>query len=555
MGRARVLPVVLAVAVLAAMPTLRAAGGEPHVRDALGDSASWLGSLPGAAEAERELDVVSATFELTQAGALRAEIALAGAPRGAAGCVRCAWIVGGRAGDEVVALVLKREMRNGPAGGATVDETAFLGVHGPDPPSPVFPYAAVANATARIEGTTVVLEADPTLLAARELTDTFAETLYADAADETWRHADRGPDCHPGEAPNAPRWDCDSFGLPFAIASAPAASPGGAPLASSTRGLLAAIALVAMIAAPAAIVAARARRRRKRKGSGTEPALGSLAEPVERYHRVESLPEGAFGRAWIADDARLRRRVVVKELLPRWLVDERVRSAFVREARIAGRLKSPFVVTVHDVDDSQAAPRIVMEFVEGGNLKERLARGPLPRAEALRIADEILQGLESVHAEGVTHRDLKPANILLTRDGHAKIADFGVAHVPSSTVVGLSALGEQPGTPLYMSPEQVLGDPPDARTDLYALAAILHEMLTGRHYLGVAEPALRELRELVLHAPPRIDEALPGPLRAAIERGLAKRREERFQDAAAFRRALAACAEDAARSARGRLRA
>lgn len=154
---------------------------------------------------------------------------------------------------------------------------------------------------------------------------------------------------------------------------------------------------------------------------------------------MAKLPPGSFGQAYVAEDAKLGRKVVVKRLHPHWRLDPKVRAGFLREARIAGQLNHPNIVTVHDIDE--AGDAIVMEYVEGGNLEERLRRGPLPAPEALRIADEVLRGLERVHAEGIYHRDLKPANILLTKDGQAKIADFGIAHVPAAGTVAFSATG------------------------------------------------------------------------------------------------------------------
>lgn len=276
-----------------------------------------------------------------------------------------------------------------------------------------------------------------------------------------------------------------------------------------------------------------------REAAATPRAVPGPTKPLdERYRFVASLPQGSFGQARVMEDTQLGRKVVVKTLHPQWQLDPKVRAAFLREARIAGQLNDPHIVTVHDIDAARNA--IVMEYVDGGSVEERLRRGPLPVAEALRLCDEVLQGLERVHALGVYHRDLKPANILLTRDGHAKIADFGIAHVPAdATMARFSATGYQPGTLLYMAPEQVLNQPPDARTDLYAVAAMLYEMLTGKHYLGGIKLTDFELRRAVVEREPPLDAQLPGTLRDALRRGLAKRREDRFPDAAAMRRALA----------------
>jgi PKD repeat protein/plastocyanin len=267
---------------------------------------------------------------------------------------------------------------------------------------------------------------------------------------------------------------------------------------------------------------------------GAKPMPGTSSK---RYRFVASLPPGAFGNAHVAEDLETGRKVVVKRLLPQWWLEPKIRSSFLREGRIAMRIDHPNIVKVFEVDTTRDT--IVMEYVEGGNLEARLEQGPLPPGEALRIAEDVLHGLERVHREGIVHRDLKPANILLTREGRAKVSDFGVAHVPESqATIRLSGSGYQPGTPLYMAPEQVLNEPPDATTDLYALSAVLHEMLTGKHYLG--DKSLREydLRRGIVEGPARLDPALPAPLRRVLERGLARERGQRFRDAEEMHEAL-----------------
>lgn len=263
-------------------------------------------------------------------------------------------------------------------------------------------------------------------------------------------------------------------------------------------------------------------------------ALGGAPPRLERrYKTVLQLPEGAFGIARVAEDVR-GRKVVVKRLLPHWRPDPKVRASFLREGRLAMRVDHPHIVKVFEVDEAEDA--IVMEYVEGGSLADKLRQGPLPPREAVRILDEVLQGLARVHGEGIVHRDLKPANILLTRDGSAKVSDFGIAHIPAATM-RLSASGAQPGTLLYMAPEQVRNEPPDAATDLYAAAAVLHEMLTGEHYLR--GPALNEydLRRAIVEREVKVA-GVPRPLAAVIEKGLAKSRERRYRDAEEMRAAL-----------------
>ncbi len=274
------------------------------------------------------------------------------------------------------------------------------------------------------------------------------------------------------------------------------------------------------------------------------PAAGRApAEAAARYRHVRDLPRGTFGRAWLAEDAALGRPVVVKELLPEWLADDSVVRAFLREARLAGRLNHPNIVTVHDIDTTGPRPRIIMEYVDGGTLRDRLQRGRLPADEAMRIADDVLAALDPVHESGVCHRDVKPANVLLTREGRAKLADFGIAHVAADATSRLSLVA-QPGTPLYMAPEQARGEAPDARTDLYAVAAVLHEMLSGRHYLGIAAPTPTAVLRAILDDEPRLDPSIPPRVRAVLRKGLAKKREDRFPDATAMRKALLAARQE-----------
>ncbi|HVL88017.1 MAG TPA: serine/threonine-protein kinase [Candidatus Thermoplasmatota archaeon] len=283
-------------------------------------------------------------------------------------------------------------------------------------------------------------------------------------------------------------------------------------------------------------VALLLRGRRGVPSPAGESSRGGGGPRPPRYRTLRELPSGAFGRVVVSEDTQLGRKVVVKQLHPQWRAIPKMRAAFLREARVAGSVNHPNVVIVHDVDEENDA--IIMEFVEGGSLAERVQKGPLGAPEALRVADEILAGLERVHEEGIFHRDLKPANILFARDGRAKVADFGIAHSPNVNVTTLSSTGHQPGTPLYMAPEQLRNEPADARTDLYAVAALLHLMATGKHYLGQPPRDYYELRTAVLEGEPTLDPSLAPGIAAVVRKGLAKRREDRFPSAADMRAAV-----------------
>ena len=200
------------------------------------------------------------------------------------------------------------------------------------------------------------------------------------------------------------------------------------------------------------------------------------AEVISHYRLLELLGRGAMGEVWLAEDTQLPRKVAVK-LLPRHLTeDPEAVQRLLREAQAAASVDHPAVVTVYEAGLADGRPYLVMQRVEGETLEQRLARGPLPVAEVIPIATSIADALAEVHALGIVHRDLKPANIILTPRG-PKILDFGVAAVRGTP--RMTATGAAIGTPLTMSPEQLKGLPPDNRSDLWALGAILYEALTG----------------------------------------------------------------------------
>jgi len=197
---------------------------------------------------------------------------------------------------------------------------------------------------------------------------------------------------------------------------------------------------------------------------------------VSHYRLLEPLGAGAMGEVWLAEDLQLPRRVAVK-LLPRHLSEDPTAvERLLREARAAASVDHPNVVTVHEAGTVEGRPYLVMQRVEGETLEVRLARGPLPVDDAVGLASAIADALAEVHALGIVHRDLKPSNIMLTPRG-PKVLDFGIAAVSGRGQ--LTQTGAMVGTPLYMSPEQVRGQPPDNRSDLWALGVILYRTLTG----------------------------------------------------------------------------
>ena len=252
-----------------------------------------------------------------------------------------------------------------------------------------------------------------------------------------------------------------------------------------------------------------------------------------RYEILAELGRGAMGRVYRARDPIVGREVAIKSLnleeFPKRQQEE-ILGRFRREAQAAGQLNHPNIVTVFDVGDSF----FVMELVKGETLQARVARrSHLPLEEALGIVAPIAAALDYAHKRGVVHRDVKPANIMLTDRGVPKLMDFGLAHLDTTV---LTRAGQSLGSPAYMAPEQIQGFEPTPRADLYALAVVTYEMLTGaRPFAG---KNITTLLHQVVHespVPPRhFNASLPPRYDELFERALSKLPEERFPDAAGF---------------------
>ncbi len=229
------------------------------------------------------------------------------------------------------------------------------------------------------------------------------------------------------------------------------------------------------------------------------------AEVAESYERLRLLGEGGAGRTWLARDRSRDRLVVLKEPLPRWQRDPTLRDRFFEEARLAAKVRHPNVVRIDEILDDGDRPVIVMEHIEGGSLADLLqSRGSVPWKRALGILYDVLSGLQAVHDAGVVHRDIKPSNILITDDGRAKVADFGVAvAVGRSGQTMIDQDDGQAGTLSYMAPEVSDGRSQGTeRSDVYACGAVLFETLYG------APPSQTEQVIISNQVPPEVEDLL-----------------------------------------------
>lgn len=242
-----------------------------------------------------------------------------------------------------------------------------------------------------------------------------------------------------------------------------------------------------------------------------------IGTTVAHYRIVEKIGEGGMGEVFMAEDTSLRRRVALKFLPENLQEDETARRCLLREAESAAALEHPYICNIKEVNRTQdGRDFIVMEYVEGSTLKGRLEEGPLPLEDALRIAAEIADALEMAHGKGLVHRDLKPANIMLTPQGHAKVMDFGLAKrvvaedgTEQELTSGLTREGSSPGTPAYMSPEQVRAESLDHRTDLFSLGVVLYETLTGFNPFRRSTTA-ETMAAILSQDPDPLSKTLPG---------------------------------------------
>jgi serine/threonine-protein kinase len=271
--------------------------------------------------------------------------------------------------------------------------------------------------------------------------------------------------------------------------------------------------------------------------------MSEMPSTIGRYELVAELGRGAMGAVYRALDPLIQREVAVKtirmHLAPREEADFRAR--FMREAKAAGRLNHPSIVTIYDAGEWHGVAYIVMAYLPGASLREIAVPGrPMPLDACLSIARQVAEGLACAHAAQVIHRDIKPANIMVGPDQRACITDFGIARVEG---VSRTQTGIILGSPKYMSPEQIQGLPLDPRTDLYSLGATLYEIATGRPPFGAPGMSIMDLMQQVVGdapPPPRsLSPDLPADVEEVILRALAKDRAHRHADASALAADLA----------------
>jgi tetratricopeptide (TPR) repeat protein/TolB-like protein/predicted Ser/Thr protein kinase len=268
-----------------------------------------------------------------------------------------------------------------------------------------------------------------------------------------------------------------------------------------------------------------------------------IGTSVSHYKVLEKIGEGGMGEVYLADDAKLHRKVALKFLPEELTRDDERKQRFVREARSAAGVQHPHIAAIYDVDEAGGRTFIAMEYVPGESLRELIRSKKLGYRRSLELGIQIAEGLAKAHEKGVVHRDVKPENVLVSEDGYAKIIDFGLAKLVEPV-----ASGEMPadleeaetllktregmvmGTLAYMSPEQALGEPLDRRTDIFSLGVVLYEMLSGVAPFR-RKSAAGTLGALLKESPPTLtisDSATPAELQRILERALAKERSERY---------------------------
>jgi eukaryotic-like serine/threonine-protein kinase len=267
-----------------------------------------------------------------------------------------------------------------------------------------------------------------------------------------------------------------------------------------------------------------------------------IAESIAHYRIIKKLGAGGMGDVYLALDTKLDRKVAIKVLRPDSLAEENLKKRLLKEARAAARLDHPNICHVYDVSEADSVTFIVMQYIEGETLAEKMMREPLELSTALELAKQAAEGLAEAHTHGILHRDIKPHNLIVTPRGQLKILDFGLAKeirssdpvdydAPTATL--LSTPGQVVGTMPYMSPEQLQGEPLDARSDIFSFGVTFYEMLAGKHPFQDKSAAVT-LSRIMLGAPIPTEQfhAQVSPeLQAVLNKMLCKDKADRYQNA------------------------
>ncbi|MGH9848144.1 MAG: serine/threonine-protein kinase, partial [Blastocatellia bacterium] len=282
------------------------------------------------------------------------------------------------------------------------------------------------------------------------------------------------------------------------------------------------------------------------KGIAARQARSRAGQQLGHYRILERIGAGGMGEVYLAEDARLDRKVALKLLPDQFTTDVERLQRFVREAKAASTLNHPNIIVIHEIGheigETGETHYIAMEFIEGRTLRQQMKQSGIRPREALAVATQVASALAAAHATGIVHRDIKPENIMLRPDGLVKVLDFGLAKLTESrsqpndaqatTVTGYSTdKGLVMGTPRYMSPEQARGQKVDARTDIFSLGVVLYEMIAGSAPFEGGTPSDVIVAILTSYPPPLASHwpEAPGELELIVEKALRKDREKRYQ--------------------------
>ncbi|HEX8155268.1 MAG TPA: protein kinase, partial [Thermoanaerobaculia bacterium] len=270
-------------------------------------------------------------------------------------------------------------------------------------------------------------------------------------------------------------------------------------------------------------------------------------ESLGHYRIVSPLGAGGMGEVFLATDTRLSRSVAIKVLPAGTSMDEEAQQRMLREARLIATIDHPNVCTIYEIGQEAERPYIVMQYVQGESLAQRMRRGRLSLAEAVEFGKQVTSALSEAHKRGIVHRDIKPGNIMISSSGIVKVLDFGLAksflRAPDdATELILSRADTVSGTTPYMSPEQLLGEPLDGRSDLFSLGVVLYEIATGRRPFD-RRTAAATINAILMADPEPLNETELVALEPVILRALAKPVGRRFADASAMHEALHAVGE------------